>query len=120
MSTALSTTMNATPVEFNIPHFISKWNIIGQYTFERMLESYEGERFVVPETGERMTYEDFIIWNNTCISNMTQNDRLILQSFGNMIKNGKFKIMDEESCVAFTATEIYIDMDSKICIVNPR
>jgi len=103
------------------------WNIISEYTFERMLSSYDEERFLVPDVSEenpegtrQMTYEEFFEWNMKCFMSKSQEYTIWLTTLIRMIKNSEIKLMDEESCVAFTASEIYFDMDGKLCIVNPR
>ena len=104
----------------NSAEFANTWNIIDPYTFDRMLSSYKGERFIVPDSTDQMTYDDFIDWNESCIAQKSEDYLKWLKNLIDMIKNEDVKIMDEEPCVAVEAYKIYFDMDEKVCIVSSR
>jgi len=94
------------------------WAFINMYTFERLVR--EDNSFVKPGTNKRMTYEDFMVWNNNCLDEKSPEYIDWLKTLLKMINDDQINLMDEESCVSFTASNIYFDMQKKLCIVNPR
>ena len=65
-------------------------------------------------------YEDFLVWNETCINLLTNDERLWLLSLCRMLTKKDVNLMDMESCAVFRANAIYFGLDKKLCIVNPR
>jgi hypothetical protein len=65
-------------------------------------------------------YEDFLVWNETCINLLNNRERIWLLDLCRMLTQKSVNLMDMESCAVFTANAIYFGLDKKLCIVNPR
>ena len=69
---------------------------------------------------DSMPYAAFLNWNLKCINELTNDERDWLYQLTQMIKNDKLNMLDLESCVSFGASNIYFDLNKKLCIVHPR
>lgn len=67
-----------------------------------------------------MTYAEFLIFNQECISKLTEEDHAWVLSLCQRIRRDDISLMDLESCSVFKACAIYYSIDEKLCIVNPR
>ena len=90
----------------------SKKFIINNYTYERMVDN--------ECSGPWESYEEFLEWNMKCLTESPPDDAIWLTGLCKRIKNSKIKLMDEESCSQFQASEFFFDSDKNIVIVNPR
>jgi hypothetical protein len=84
--------------------------IVNEYTYHRMKDTDE-----FPWS----SYTEFYDWNVKCLHD-SQDDAIWLHSFCKRVADDKIKLMDEESCVAFSAYGFYYDENKKIVLVNPR
>lgn len=66
------------------------------------------------------SFEEFQRWNEKCIADLNEDDRVWVTGLCKRIQKNKVRLMDEESCSVFTANCIYFDNDKNVCIVNPR
>ena len=95
----------------NIKQKFKKY-IIGDYSLSRMNELDKPPLY--------KDYSEFIDWNMKCISELSEEKQNWLYELCIQINNNEIKLMDEESCVKFTACNIFFDKDKKLCIMNPR
>jgi len=65
-------------------------------------------------------YEDFLVWNETCINLLNNGERLWVLGLCERLTTKSVQLMDMESCAVFTADAIYFGLNKKLCIVNPR
>ena len=65
-------------------------------------------------------YEDFLVWNETCINLLNNGERLWVLGLCERLTKKSVDLMDMESCAVFTADSIYFGLNKKLCIVNPR
>lgn len=86
-------------------------NIIDESTFDRM---------------RNFGYTDFSDYDNfhrfcvDCITDLSRSERIWLNVLCNKINDGMINLVDEESCVEFTACSFYFNKNKELCIVNPR
>jgi hypothetical protein len=79
------------------------------------------DRMVAYESGGPWeTYEEFLEWNLMCLKTLSPEDTTWLSELCKRIRNNTIKLMDEESCSQFSASEFFFDSDKNIVIVNPR
>jgi hypothetical protein len=87
--------------------------VVDSYDFERMVDSeYSGV--------SASNYTDFLAWNTQCLTELTADERLWVQSLCERIKKNKIRLMDMEPCSAFVASGLFYDKKKNLCIVNPR
>jgi hypothetical protein len=86
--------------------------IVDEETFERMLYHNDDIKFE--------NYETFLEHNIKCLDEMTTDQIIWMRTLREMIKNKKIKLVDEESCVEFTAYGFYFNYKKNLCIINPR
>lgn len=98
-------------------------NEIVQTIMDYIIDSYDHERLVSLSTENidpNFTYEQFVVWNNTCVLNMNNGDRLWTRTLCERIGSKRINLVDLEPCVPMKAFAIYFDMNGQLCIVNPR
>ena len=95
----------------NIKQTFEKY-IINDYTLQRMS--------TLNESNQYKNYSEFLDWNIKCISELSPDKRLWLYNLCVQITNNEIKLMDEESCAIFEASNIFFDSNKKLCIANPR
>ena len=85
-------------------------------TFERMKDGgpYSDGEY------DDMTYDQFRQWNMACLHELSGEDHVWLQGLCARMKARQIKVVDEESCAAFTATKVYFNKQKKMCIMNLR
>ena len=66
------------------------------------------------------TYDDFVKSTMDRVAELNEKDYDFLYNLCLRITRSKITLMDEESCVSFTACSFFIDEQNKICITNPR
>jgi hypothetical protein len=66
------------------------------------------------------SYQGFLSWNETCIKELSQDERNWVLGLCQKIKKFKISLMDLESCAVFDAFKIYYCQNKHLCIVNPR
>ena len=86
--------------------------IVDEGTFERMQYHNDDVKFE--------DYETFKEHNIKCLDEMNTDQIIWMRTLCEMIKNNKIKLVDEESCVEFTAYGFYFDYKKNLCIINPR
>ena len=64
------------------------------------------------------TYNDFIIYNYNCLSELSDDDIKWMWDLCRRINSTG--LMDMESCAIFQADSFFFDTQKKIIIVNPR
>ena len=109
--------------QFNI-----KEHIVDDYFFERMqYQCYkcDGLDESNNENDEKecycgVTYEEFIEWNVEAFDQLSTERKSWIQILCKECRSSKIDIMDEETCVAFTAQEIFFDRKGRLVITNPR
>lgn len=82
------------------------------YDFERMANNNDDYA--------DMSYEQFVEWNRERFNESSEADRALLSQLCTSIMNGRFTLMDLESCVEFNAHGVYFNTEKKICIYNQR
>ena len=87
-------------------------SIASKYTFDRKKD--DDDKFTFE------TYDEFVTFNKNCINEQTDDNKLWLYKLCQMIKGDKINLVDEESCVEFTAHCFYFNHENKLCITNPR
>jgi hypothetical protein len=92
----------------NLSHFL-----LGEDSFMRMRSN--GELYAID-----MDYKDYRIWNLECIAALTDEEHNWMVELCRRISDKKIRLMDEESSIVFTATNIYFDMAKNLVITNPR
>ena len=85
--------------------------IVNEYTYDRMKN--------MSDDCPWDSYNEFYDWNVKCLQE-SQDDAIWLYSFCKRLANNKVQLMDEESCVAFTAYGFFYDHNKSIVLVNPR
>jgi hypothetical protein len=65
-------------------------------------------------------HKSFLEHNIKCLDEMTTDQIIWMRTLREMIKSKKIKLVDEESCVEFTAYGFYFDYKKNLCIINPR
>jgi hypothetical protein len=88
--------------------------IVDKDTFERM-RSYNDEI-----NKHFKNYDTFKGHNIECLNKLSSDEILWLKKMCEMFKDKKIKLVDEESCVEFTAHCFYFNHEKKLCITNPR
>ena len=86
--------------------------IVDDGTFERM--QYQNDKIKFKD------YNTFKEHNIKCLDEMTTEQIIWMRTLCDMIKQNKIKLVDEESCVEFTAYGFYFDYKKNLCIINPR
>ena len=86
--------------------------IVDKGTFERMQYQNKDLKFE--------NYDTFKEHNIKCLDEMNTEQILWMRTMCEMIKKNKIKLVDEESCVEFTAYGFYFNNKKKLCIINPR
>lgn len=81
--------------------------IVNEYTYNRMSDCNWD------------SYSDFYDWSLKCLHE-SQDDAIWLHYFCKLLSNDRIKLMDQESCVTFSAYGFYYDINKKIVLVNPR
>ena len=69
---------------------------------------------------DEMTYAEFLIFNQECISKLSEEDHAWVWGLCKRIREQEISMMDLESCAVMKACAIYYSIDEKLCIVNPR
>lgn len=69
---------------------------------------------------DSVQYAAFLDWNLKCINALTDDERNWVLKLTQMIKGDKLNMLDLESCASFNASNIYYDINKKLCIVHPR
>jgi hypothetical protein len=98
-------------------------NEIVQTIMEHIIDSYQYERLLnlyTENINQDFTYEQFLIWNNTCILKMNNGERLWTRNLCLKIGFNLINLVDLEPCVPLKAVAIYFDTNGQLCIVNPR
>lgn len=86
-------------------------NIIDESIFDRM--------YKLGHT-DFTNYDTFHRFCVDCITDLPRSDRIWLNVLCNKINDGMINLVDEESCVEFTACSFYFNKNKTLCIVNPR
>ena len=87
---------------------------LDKYEYDRMYENN------CKSINKNLSYNEFLAWNITCINELTDDDKLLLQLLCNKILNNKMKQMDLESCAVFESHSLFYDTNKNLVIVNPR
>jgi hypothetical protein len=88
--------------------------IIYEYVFNRIRDYGYADRFAFK------TYKEFMEWQQKCLAEMSGDDYNWISGLCRRIRNGKIRLMDEETCVDFEAGIMYFDANRNIVIINPR
>jgi len=88
--------------------------IIDEDTFNRIRDYGYEDRFTFK------TFKDFMEWQDKCLVEMPSDDYNWIRGLCGRVRNGKVRLMDEETCVDFRADMIYFDVDRKVVIMNSR
>lgn len=97
---------------------VIKNSLLDEYVFERMKDFDE-------ENGNEnrycdYTYPEFIAWNMSCAAALSEDELNWLVTLCKKIRNDRIRIMDAESCSAFSAAGIYFNPEKQLCIYNDR
>lgn len=95
---------------------IIKKNLVDEYTFERMKNMDED----LDTHYSDYTYPEFVAWNMTCAAALPEDELNWLVVLCRKIRRDSVRIMDAESCIAFSAAGIYFDPEKNLCIWNDR
>ena len=88
--------------------------VVGAHDYARMQsQDYSG-------VDDSMQYASFLDWNLKCINALTDDERKWLYQLTQLIRGNNINMLDLEPCVAWSASNIYYDMNKKLCIVHPR
>ena len=107
---------------------ISK-HIIDDYFFERLQrfcdDCEDKEDIIDDETIKDkcfcgISYKRFMKWNVEVFSKLSPERKSWIETLCNECESSKISIMDEESCVSFTAQKIFFDNSGRLVITNPR
>lgn len=66
------------------------------------------------------SFEEFQRWNEKCIADLNEDDRVWVTGLCKRIEKKKLFMMDEEPCSVHRAYCFYFDKNKNVCIVNPR
>jgi hypothetical protein len=88
--------------------------VVDAHSYARMQsQDYSG-------VDDSMQYAAFLDWNLKCINALSEEERNWVLTLTQMITKHKINMLDLEPCVSWSASNIYYDMDKKLCIVHPR
>ena len=88
--------------------------IINQHDYDRMI-GYDCNNI-----DPNLSYDDFMEWNVNCLKEYKEEDYVFFKYLCDKINQNKIGQMDMETCVVFTTTNIFFDINKNLIIVNPR
>jgi hypothetical protein len=88
--------------------------IINQYDYDRMI-GYDCNNI-----DPNLSYDDFVEWNVKCLKEYKDEDYVFFKYLCDKMNQNKIGQMDMETCVVFTTTNIFFDINKNLIIVNPR
>lgn len=72
------------------------------------------------ENYENISYNEFYQWNIRYINELSAEDYSWIVGLCERIIRNKINLVDEESCVEFSACGIYFDFKGNLCILNHK
>ncbi len=91
-----------------------KSHIIDEYSFNRLRDYDFSKNY------DSMSYENFVNQTITRIRNLPEYDYNFMERLSNIIRVGRLKLVDGESCSGFRAEGIYFDTKGDLCIMSSR
>jgi hypothetical protein len=91
-----------------------KSHIIDEYSFNRLRDYDYSKNY------DSMSYENFVNQTITRIRNLPEYDYNFMERLSNIIRVGRLKLVDGESCSGFRAEGIYFDTKGDLCIMSSR
>jgi len=85
-----------------------------------IMDDYGFSRMATLHGSKHNTYDDFMRWNMEAVDNLSEEAYNHLYYTCVLIKRSKLTLMDQESCISFTADSFYFDENKNVCITNPR
>jgi hypothetical protein len=67
-----------------------------------------------------LSYNEFLEWNIKCITESSDEDKILFKILANNIINNKIGQMDLESCAVFESCSLFYDIKKRLIIVSPR
>jgi hypothetical protein len=67
-----------------------------------------------------LSYDEFLEWNIKCITESSDEDKILFKILANNIINNKVGQMDMESCAVFESCSLFYDTNKRLIIVSPR
>ena len=91
-----------------------KSHIIDEYSFNRLRDYDYSKNY------DSMSYENFVNQTITRIRNLPEYDYNFMERLSNIIRVGRLKLVDGDSCSGFRAEGIYFDTKGDLCIMSSR
>jgi len=87
-------------------------------------DDFERMKAMAPENVASLdTYEAFVAWNTQCVNMFSANDATWAQTLiglCTLLKTGKLKMVDMESCGEWNASGFYFNASKTLVLVHPR
>jgi hypothetical protein len=93
---------------------VIRTSIIDKHSFERIRALRGQEMFGFSN------YEEFMVWNEKCINEMSGDDFVWIHSLSRRMKRNAIGLMDLEHCSVFNAFAFFFARNKDIIIVNDR